>query len=411
MVAKARAVLVPAVLLCFLTGCSGSSHEPRGAQEAGAADASSPVPLHATPAWIRSACGGFTELRRFCPAATPVPVRGASLSMSLGTPSYPFNLVHVEHGGEYFGDQRHNRPPRYVGWFLMSGPLEQLLPAIFRRTDGSGVPVHDGQANAPRRHTLLLGTRRWGGITGRLLLAPSAGRVALTYFHYLVFTWKDAGTDVAIGLHAWEPFHETVQTLHAMVDRLHAVPPSPITGVPVAGRYPVPMTSPPAWFTDACRSLRTRPICPSLVPAGPTSYISVFSVPHWQVSDPGSSDLLSVEWGGPGRHPARNHPPVFAHLELAAGDARFGRRPAAAFVTARDGMMAGREGEMAAPVVHLRASRWPYGGSLVLGDCWGNHLCYRWRHAGHWYQIDMHGWEPFTQTVATLRAVVGSIGS
>jgi hypothetical protein len=331
--------------------------------------------------------------------------------MALGTPQYPLNLLHIEYGGEYFGDQRHNRPPRYVGWFLMNGPLERLVPAIFRHTGGPGVAVHDGQANTPRRRTLVLGERRWGGITGRLVLAPSSGRVALSYFHYLVFTWKSGGSDVAIGLHAWEPFRETVQTLHAMADRLHVAPSSPISGQPAPGDHPVPMTLPPAWLTAACRSLRTRSICPSLVPAGPTNYITVFSAPRWRSSSAGSDDLLSVEWGAPGRHAARNRPPVFAHLELAVGDIPLAHPPATTAVTARNGMMAGREGEMAAPVVRLRAPRWPYGGSLTLGDCWGNHLCYRWRQAGHWYQIDIHGWEPFTQTVAALRAVVGSVGS
>jgi hypothetical protein len=102
---------------------------------------------------------------------------------------------------------------------------------------------------------------------------------------------------------------------------------------------------------------------------------------------------------------------VFAHLELAAGDLAFSDPPVTAAVPAHNGMLTGREGETPAPVVHLHAWRWPYGGSLLLGDCFGNHLCYRWHQLDRWYQIDMHGWEPFTQTVAALRAVVGSTGS
>jgi hypothetical protein len=45
---------------------------------------------------------------------------------------------------------------------------------------------------------------------------------------------------------------------------------------------------------------------------------------------------------------------------------------------------------------------------LVFGDCWGNHLCYRWREAGTARQLDLHGWEPFTETVAVLRRMVDS---
>jgi len=44
----------------------------------------------------------------------------------------------------------------------------------------------------------------------------------------------------------------------------------------------------------------------------------------------------------------------------------------------------------------------------VLGDCYGDHLCFRWRVAGRAYQIDLHGWEPFLQTVAALRRIVSS---
>jgi hypothetical protein len=73
-------------------------------------------------------------------------------------------------------------------------------------------------------------------------------------------------------------------------------------------------------------------------------------------------------------------------------------------------MMAGREGEAAAPVVRLESSNWRgNSGSLVLGDCFGNHLCYRWRQGDAILQVDVHGWEPFTETVATLRQIVQSI--
>jgi hypothetical protein len=47
-------------------------------------------------------------------------------------------------------------------------------------------------------------------------------------------------------------------------------------------------------------------------------------------------------------------------------------------------------------------------GRLVFGDCFGNHLCYRWRENGHGYQIDVHAWEPVTQTAHVLRAIVAS---
>jgi hypothetical protein len=329
--------------------------------------------------------------------------------MAVATPRYPLNLLQVETGGEYFGDQRLNRPPRFVGWFLMSGRLGRLLPAIFPHLKGPGTPPRNGQADAPLRHALLLGRMHWGGISGQLVLAPSGGRGALVYFHYLVFRWRDAGSDVAIGLHAWEPFRETVQTLHAMVDRLHSVEFAPIAMPQAPGSHPVPMAPPPEWFTGACRSLRTRVICPTLIPVGPTNYVSVLFEPRWRSSQGRSADLLSVEWGAPRPRPTRNRPPAFAHLELAAGDISLPGHVGGAAVLPRNGMMAGREGEAAAPAVRLASSNWSGGGSLVLGDCFGNHLCYRWRQAGANYQADLHGWEPFAETVATLRQIVESI--
>jgi hypothetical protein len=330
--------------------------------------------------------------------------------MAVATPRYPLNLLQVETGGEYFGDQRLNRPPRFVGWFLMSGRLRRLLPTIFPRLNGPGTPPRNGQADAPLRHALLLGRMHWGGISGQLVLAPSGGHGALVYFHYLVFRWRDAGAEVAIGLHAWEPFRETVQTLHAMVDRLHGVASAPIAMPSASGSHPVPMAPPPEWFTGACRSLRTRVICPTLIPAGPTNYVSVLFEPRWRSSQGQSADLLSVEWGAPRPDPARNRPPAFAHLEMAAGDISLAGHVGGAALLPRNGMMAGRESEGAPPAVRLASSNWGgRGGSLVLGDCFGNHLCYRWRQAGANYQVDLHGWEPFTETVATLRQIVQSI--
>jgi len=408
---RARAVLACAAFLSLMTGCSLTSSSGDGTERTTRTLTLSPVPLQATPTWIRSACGGFAELRHFCPAAAPAAGgEGVSLSMAVETPRYPLNVLQVESGGEYFGDQRLNRPPRFVGWFLMSGRLGHLLPAIFPRLDGAGTPPENGQADTSRRHGLFFGRMHWGGISGQLLLAPSGGSAALVYFHYLVFRWRDAGSEVAIGLHAWEPFRETVQTLHAMVERMQAVPSAPIAMRQAPDSLPVAMTTPPEWFTGACQSLRTHSICPTRIPAGPTNYVSVFFEPGWRSSHGRSDDLLSVEWGAPYPNPTRNRPPAFAHLELAAGETSLAEHVDASPVVPRNGMMTGREGEAAAPAVRLTTSNWPVpDGSLVLGDCFGNHLCYRWREAGANYQVDLHGWEPFTETVATLRQIVQSI--
>lgn len=406
----AKILLTATVLLGFVTSCSLTGTTNGGTEHVGIAVTHSPVPLRATSSWIRAACGGFRDLRHFCPLAAPAGSEsGVTLSMAVGTPRYPLNLLQVEQGGEYFGSQRRNRPPLFVGWFLMSGQLERALPEIYPKVRGPVTPPRDGQAQTPRRHALPLGQMDWGGIRGDLVLAPSTGRGALVYFHYLVFRWRSKGHDVAIGLHAWEPFHETVQTLHAMVDRLQTVPSALMARAPIPQSDPVPLATPPDWFTLACQSLQTRVICPTRIPVGPTSYISLLYEPGWRSSHNRRTDLLSVEWGAPRPDPARNRPPAFAHLELAAGGISLARHIDKGPVAPRNGMMVGRESEAAAATIELTSPGWRGRGSLVLGDCFGNHLCYRWRHSGEYLQVDLHGWEPFTQTVATLREIVRSI--
>ena len=40
----------------------------------------------------------------------------------------------------------------------------------------------------------------------------------------------------------------------------------------------------------------------------------------------------------------------------------------------------------------------------------GDHLIFHWKASGVEYMISLHGWEPFLQVVATLRAIVASTG-
>lgn len=379
----------------------------------------SPVTLRPTPSWVREACGGFpASIRSFCPSAFPAAAgHGLVVSIVTATPGDSLNLLQLEAGrGESDGDQHQNRPPRDVGVFLASGDLDRALPTIFPRSLRPSSPVRDGLANRTRTHALSLGRRRWAGIHGKLSLAPSQGRYPLVYFHYLVLRWGDAGGETAIGLHAWEPFTETVQTLHALVDRLTPAPQAPLS----EPRLPSPsgglaMTRTPGWLRAACRALRTRPICPTRMPAADPGSITVFHEPSWRSGSTPKrwQDLLDVAWGAPyGSQPTRNHPPRFLHLRLSAGDVPVARQFAGPIVQPRDGLMLSRGGEAGGAPVLLGHPRWGgHRGVLVLGDCFSTHLCFRWSEHGIPYQIDIHGWEPFTQTVAALHNIVLSLPS
>lgn len=390
--------------LVLLAGCSGSR----------AAPTSEPIRFRATPPWIREACGSFpASFRSFCPSAVPAGPRALTLSMVLATPRYPVNLLQLEAGGEFFGDQRRNRPPRYVGIFLANGEVKRALAELFPSAGAPVVGVRDGLTRGRRPKAVALGVRRWAGFDGDLFLAPSEGRIPLVYFNYLLVHWRDGSGEHLIGLHEWEPFHETVQILHALVDRLKAAPAEPLAyrGTKTAGDV-VATTLLPRWALLACRSLRTRPICPNRIPAANASFIDVFYEPGWRSGPPSKQeDLLSLSWGAPYENqPTKDRPPRFLHLELAAGAVPVDRHFQHPVVQVHDGLMRGRGYEAAPPPLPLGERDWNgRRGALVLGDCFGNHVCFRWRDRGVGYQIDLHGWEPFTQTVAVLRAVVDSL--
>jgi hypothetical protein len=363
------------------------------------------------PAWIRQACGGVSEsVRAFCPTVVPAGPRGLTLSLVRATRRYPLNLLQLEAGGEYFGDERRNRPPRYAGLFLASGNLDRTLPELFPPPGARPAAVRDGLANVARTRGLPFGRRRWAGLDGELSLAPSQGRIPLVYFNYLLFRWHDRTGDHVLVLQKWEPFHETVRTLHALVDRLApaeavalASPASPTATGAVA------MTPTPPWLLTACRSLRTRPICPSRIPAANPRLIDVYYEPRWR----SGQDLIGVSWGAPYENrPTRDAPPRFLHLELVAGAVPVDRSFEHPLAHVRDGLMRGRGYEGAPAPLPLGQRDWNgRRGVLVLGDCFGNHVCFRWHQRGATYQIDLHGWEPFTQTVAALRGMVLSLSA
>jgi hypothetical protein len=417
---KSKKVWACSLTIFFLGGCSlGSDGQGRVASTSNGAPGegtSAPVPLRSTPSWVRAACGGFpASIRAYCPTVFPASSGGGlTMSVVMASPREPLNLLQLEAGGERAGDQRLNRPPGYVGVFLASGDLERALPSIFAKSIGPPTPVRNGLANVPRRSVLSLGPRRWAGITGQLSLTPSQGRIPLVYFHYLLFRWHDANGQSAIGLHAWEPFGETVQTLHALVDRLTPAAAAPLfyPALPAAPDG-VAMTRTPDWLLGACRALPTRPICPTRIPAARPNSIDVFSEPRWRsgTSPAARQDLLSVSWGAPhGSDFARNHPPRFLHIELVAGAVPLNRHFAHPVLRPRDGLMLlTGSGEAAGAPTPLGHPRWGgRRGVLVLGDCFSNHLCFRWRQHGTGYQIDIHGWEPFTQTVLALHNIVSS---
>jgi hypothetical protein len=369
------------------------------------------VALRRTPVWVRDACGGFApSMRRYCPAVIPAAnENGLTMSIVFAGRGSPANLLQLLSGSESAGNQRANRPPHLLGLLLASGDVDRALSGLLPPAGAVPAHVHDGLVAAARRAPLALGRRRWAAHEGELALAPSKGPVPLAYFRYLFFRWQDASGTHVFGLRAWEPFTESVRTLHVLVGRLAAAPAKRFAYRARRGPAGVVTARTPDWLLAACRALRTRPICPRRIPAARPSSLDLFFLRNAGPTRNVRQDWLSAEWGTPYESdPTRNRPPRFVHLDIRAGGVPLERRFRHPVVRPRDGLFRNR-GVEPIPLGH---PHWvPGGGVLVLGDCFGNHLCYRWRRHGVGYQIDLHGWEPFSQTVATLHAIVSSIPS
>jgi hypothetical protein len=116
---------------------------------------------------------------------------------------------------------RLNHPPKFVHVVLYAANRSVTR---FRHAFLSGWPTRPGEiANGDvaglRRSGLALGYVRWNGRRGALALIPPYGYGGMQGEH-LVFRWCGDGTDFALGLHAWEPFTETVSALRRIVEAL-----------------------------------------------------------------------------------------------------------------------------------------------------------------------------------------------
>jgi hypothetical protein len=188
-------------------------------------------------------------------------------------------------------------------------------------------------------------------------------------------------------------------------------PAPPTTTAPeVAGVALVPT---PARAIRRCeRFRRLAPACPYLVPEAPFDPSSILFQADSYGGPPGGDDwTFTLGWGAehPGA-PERDRPPALVHVVAAAGD--LARRRLAGSAKSRDGLLAERRrGFLLLGRVIWAGRR----GTLVLappyprGGIEGNHLVFEWRQNRSTYRLSVHGWEPFSEVPAVLRAMVGSL--
>jgi hypothetical protein len=175
-----------------------------------------PIPLMRTPYGPLRKCRSSKLLAPACPREIPR-VGGWRTYPSYGNPvGGTFGL---ERGGEFPGKPELNRPPTMVHFELSAarGPHAQVVP--FAWPHGTAVRSRNGLVREKRRAPVLLGDRVWNGRHGTLVLAP-AWPSGGSQGNHLIFRWRADGVTYFLGLHAWEPFLETVSTLRRMVKSL-----------------------------------------------------------------------------------------------------------------------------------------------------------------------------------------------
>ncbi len=367
-----------------------------------------PVSMTRTPNWVLTACATARQLHEACPTIVPAAAtQGSTFFLDLPTRRNRVSLLQIETGVEYGGfSERAHRPPIMSNVVLVGGDFLDQDNAAFPEPGAATTPVRGAARDGMRRRAIALGPRRWAGRRGQLSLTPSISPHAGELADLTVFRWADAGGDHAVGVNVWEPLWQSVATLHAIVARLRPerAPPAPRIVESVDG---IRMTTTPEWMRELCStSPLTRPACPARLPQAATGVAAASSTPTPPYGAP-STIVVSIEWFG--NAPLHNaHPPRFGHVEVSEGRfpvaRQFGARPPLSAMQIPVGPVAG-------PIPLGHRSWTEPAGFLVFGDCFGNHLCYRWRRGGHRYQVDLHAWNPLTHTVDVLHAMVDSTPS
>ena len=178
-----------ALVIIFLsvTACGGSFEQGR----------SPTVEMRPFPSKALERCRAHVELRPACPTSRPaiekVRFHRANASKE-GKATWVFL---AEWNAAREGLVKDNAPPAFAHINVMAGDLRP-----FQGFD-----------------SVELGTRSWGGLSGRLLQAPGYPEGGMEGNH-LVFTWSEGPVDYSVSLHAWDPVAETEATLKLIVQSL-----------------------------------------------------------------------------------------------------------------------------------------------------------------------------------------------
>jgi hypothetical protein len=174
------------------------------------------VRMERTPAYVLGYCKKSPWLPLACPhllprMSQPSPHWEASLCRArlagcAGLRWDDLSLVDAGYG---------TRPPAWSHVVVEAGDLARAFPFTYP-TGGPKVTELDGVFARSRSRAVYIGTFTWGGRRGTVVLAPafpSGGEQG----DHLIFRWREGHTDLAVGLHGWEPLSQALAVLRQMV--------------------------------------------------------------------------------------------------------------------------------------------------------------------------------------------------
>jgi hypothetical protein len=360
------------------------------------------VAIAKLPDWVVTACASVPSLLPVCTEDQPPGTTGTYfLETVRPTAHYPYGYIIFDQGSGAPG-LNEARPPAFSEVVEATGPVRGATAklGLSLRT-----PARLGQkVKQERPKALNFGARDWGGRSGRLVLTrSSAGQFA----NLLAFTWHRDSQIYVVAVGVWTPITEAAATLRAIVDG--QTEPKPLVELSPSGTVDgIDMTATPQWVSMLCHEQINGNACPSRIPtpAAPLTIVQVVPVKAGRSSTNATSKEIDVAWGGGTGSSKADKPPTLVHLVVSDGD----RAPSEAPPARIDRAHLLDNGYPRSPLV-LGHPEWAgHHGTLTIGDCFGDHVCYRWRSEGRNFLISMHAWSPLTQTLAVLARVVTSGG-
>jgi hypothetical protein len=224
--------LLVAALMSAMSCTSSDGYPPPGATPPnGPTPLPSAVAMVAAPPSLLAQCLQLAQLRAACPRELPA-VDGSHYSgepVAQGTRHQTFNIA-VGTGTSY---PEGNSPRTFLHVVIQGGDLATALGGFTYRVAGYPTSPKDGLMRSPERmrlallgsegnepEGLYLGTVMWNGRRGTLILAPPFEYSDSIHGDHLIFLWSQNRRSYVLSIHAWEPFLQTVEALHAMVDCL-----------------------------------------------------------------------------------------------------------------------------------------------------------------------------------------------